>query len=86
MDALRGGEKDWDRPVNHLPGIEAGEPPNQPNKREGSFMSEEHKWDDFQALVTWATWEIMQGLTKGEPLRSLVFRVLSAARTAQFRE
>lgn len=48
-------------------------------------MSDGHKWDDFQALVTWATWEIMQGLTKGEALRSLVFRVLAAARQAEFK-
>jgi hypothetical protein len=46
----------------------------------------ENKWDDFQSLVTWATWEIMQGITKGEPLRSLVFRVLAAARIAEFKD
>lgn len=48
-------------------------------------MADDHKWDDFQSLVTWATWEVLSGLTRGEPLRSLVFKVLSAARTAQFK-
>lgn len=45
-----------------------------------------HEWEDFQALVTWATWEVLEGLTKGEPLRSLVFRILNAARTAEFKK
>jgi hypothetical protein len=49
-------------------------------------MNDAHKWDDYQALVTWATWEIMQALTKGEPLRSVVFRILNAARMAQFKQ
>jgi hypothetical protein len=48
-------------------------------------MNDRHKWDSFDALVTWATWEVIQGLTKGEPLKSLVFRILHAARTAEFK-
>lgn len=48
-------------------------------------MSSGHKWDSFDQLVTWATWEVLQGLTKGEPLRTLVFRILNAARMAQFK-
>ena len=34
---------------------------------------------DFNELVTWATWEIVQGITSGKPLRSVVFGVLSAS-------
>lgn len=48
-------------------------------------MSDNHKWDSFDALVTWATWEVLSGITKGEPLRSLIFKVLNAARMAQFK-
>lgn len=48
-------------------------------------MSDEHKWDDFQGLVTWATWEVVKGITKGEELRSVVFRILNVARMAQFK-
>jgi hypothetical protein len=44
------------------------------------------EWDDFDALVTWATWELMLALTKGEPLKSVVFRILSATRCAKFKD
>ncbi len=34
---------------------------------------------DFNALVTWATWEVIQGITKGQPLRSIMYGVLQDA-------
>lgn len=45
-----------------------------------------HEWKSFDELVTWATWRILEGLTKGTPLRSLVFTVLAAAREAKFKD
>ena len=34
---------------------------------------------DFNELVTWATWQAMEGITKGEPLRRVMFGILSGA-------
>lgn len=39
-----------------------------------------NKQDTFQELVSWATWFIIEGITKGDPLRGLVFHVLEVAR------
>jgi len=35
---------------------------------------------DFRELVTWATWHVIAGITKGEPLHSLMFAVIEYAR------
>jgi hypothetical protein len=40
------------------------------------------KENEFQELVTWATWRMMEGLTQGTPLRELVFQILVAARNS----
>jgi len=37
----------------------------------------------FQDLVSWATWHVIEGLTKGEALRSLIFHVVDMARRWQ---
>jgi len=37
----------------------------------------------FNELVSWATWHVLEGLTKGTPLRSLIHDVLSLARSWQ---
>lgn len=34
----------------------------------------------FDELVTWATWELISNLTKGEPLRATMYRILSVVR------
>jgi hypothetical protein len=46
----------------------------------------DHRWDSFDHLVTHATWRVLEGLTKGEPLRSLMFSVLATARDAKFKD
>lgn len=33
----------------------------------------------FDDLVTWATWHVIEGLTRGTPLRSLIHGVLMTA-------
>lgn len=33
----------------------------------------------FDDLVTWATWHVIEGLTRGTPMRSLMHGVLMAA-------
>jgi hypothetical protein len=40
-------------------------------------MSDEFK--SFEALVTWATWFVVEEITRGKPLRSALFHVLSVA-------
>ncbi len=44
------------------------------------------KWDNWEELVTWATWTVIEYLTHGKPLRSAIFTVLDVARRAQFKE
>jgi hypothetical protein len=39
---------------------------------------------DFDDLVTWATWHVVSGITKGQPLRTLIFDVLEVARRTTF--
>lgn len=34
---------------------------------------------NFNELVTWATWEVIEGLTKGEPLRQVMYKALWAS-------
>jgi len=34
----------------------------------------------FDELVSWATWEIIESITKGKPLRSTVWGILEVAR------
>lgn len=34
---------------------------------------------NFDELVTWATWQVVEGITKGEPLRSVMYNVLMGA-------
>lgn len=34
---------------------------------------------NFDELVTWATWRVVEGITKGEPLRSVMYSVLMGA-------
>ena len=41
-------------------------------------MAEEPK--NFQELVSWATWQVIEGMTKGEPLRSIMISILNYAR------
>lgn len=36
---------------------------------------------DFKELVAWASWEIIKGLTKGEPLERVMHHVLAYTRT-----
>lgn len=48
-------------------------------------MSEEHKWDDWNALLTWATWEVMSSITRGKPLCETMHTILDVARRAEFK-
>jgi len=41
-------------------------------------MSEETP-KDFNELVAWATWQVIQGITAGQPLRSVMHGVLVSA-------
>ena len=34
---------------------------------------------NFDELVSWATWQVVEGITKGEPLRSVMYGVLMSA-------
>lgn len=34
---------------------------------------------DFNELVSWATWQVIEGMTKGQPLRSVMHGVLQGA-------
>ena len=34
---------------------------------------------DFNELVSWATWQVIEGMTKGAPLRSVMHGVLQGA-------
>lgn len=47
--------------------------------------SDTGEWDDFQELVTWATWYLIQGITRGEALHGCVFHILSVTRSAKFK-
>lgn len=47
--------------------------------------TETDEWDSFDELVTWATWCILEGITKGLSLRSIVFEVVSVTRLAKFK-
>ncbi len=47
-------------------------------------MSEEHKWDDWNALLTWATWEVIHR-APGKPLRETMHTILDVARRAEFK-
>ncbi len=40
-------------------------------------MSE--KPQDFNELVTWATWQVIESMTKGQPLRAAMHQVLQGA-------
>lgn len=34
---------------------------------------------DFNELVSWATWQAIEGITKGEPLRNVMHGILMGA-------
>lgn len=34
---------------------------------------------NFEELVSWATWQVIEGLTQGKPLRSTMFSVLQVS-------
>ena len=34
---------------------------------------------DFNELVAWATWQVIEGMTQGQPLRSVMHGVLNGA-------
>lgn len=38
-----------------------------------------NKPSDFNELVTWATWQVIEGITKGTPVRDVVSCVLQRA-------
>lgn len=44
------------------------------------------KWDDFDELLTWATWQIIESLTKGGSIRSVMQNILSVAHQAKFKK
>lgn len=35
--------------------------------------------DTFDKLVTWATWQVIEGFTRGEKLRSIVYGITQYA-------
>lgn len=43
-------------------------------------MKDANEMKDFNDLVSWATWHVLEGLTQGQPLRSLIFSVIEYAR------
>lgn len=43
-------------------------------------MDDPFETGNFNDLVTWATWQVMEGIAKGEPLRSVMFQLISAIR------
>jgi hypothetical protein len=36
--------------------------------------------DDFKALVRWATWQVIEGITSGQKLHGVMYGVLMATR------
>lgn len=40
----------------------------------------------FEELVSWATWEIVEAITKGKPLRSVVWGILEVSRRIKLNE
>lgn len=43
-------------------------------------MGQHDELGDFKALVSWACWQVIEGITKGEPLNKVMFGVLDYAR------
>lgn len=58
------------------------DPPTPPPKPQPEPVA----WENFNALVDWAAWHVVQGLLRGTPLRSLIWDVVNGARMATFKK
>ncbi len=43
----------------------------------------DNSFKTFDELVTWATWQIVEAITTGKPLRAAVYAVLMVARNTK---
>lgn len=50
-----------------------------------SSHDQNHDWDSFDELLTWACWYLMESITRGEPLRRSMHHLLDVARRAKFK-
>lgn len=45
-----------------------------------------HQWDSWDALLTWATWEVITSITRGKPLRETMHSIVFVVRQAKFKD
>ena len=43
------------------------------------------RWDNFQALVSWAAWKVVEGLLRGDALRVVMHEICMTVRQAKFK-
>lgn len=47
---------------------------------------EGNEWKSFDELVTWAVWEVISQITKGQPLHRTMHSIVQVVRLAKFKE
>jgi hypothetical protein len=46
----------------------------------------DNSFKTFDELVTWAAWQIIEGITAGKPIRQVIYSILMVARQAKIGE